>query len=74
MPPAVNPDQLLPPSTLDQKEGMISISHPAELRIAVLVPCRNEETTVADVVAGFQASLPGCTVYVYDNDSADDTA
>ncbi len=59
---------------LDEKEGMISISHPAELRIAVLVPCRNEEATVADVVAGFQASLPGCTVYVYDNGSADDTA
>jgi len=40
----------------------------------VLVPCRNEEATVADVVAGFAASLPGCVVYVYDNGSTDATA
>ena len=38
------------------------------------MPCRNEEATVADVVAGFSASLPGCTVYVYDNGSGDATA
>jgi len=52
----------------------MSISYPTELRIAVLVPCRNEESTVGDVVSGFQASLPGCTVYVYDNGSTDETA
>ena len=40
----------------------------------MLVPCRNEEATVADVVAGFVASLPGCVVYVYDNGSSDATA
>jgi len=40
----------------------------------VLVPCRDEEATVADVVAGFSASLPGCVVYVYDNGSSDATA
>ena len=40
----------------------------------MLVPCRNEEATVADVVAGFAASLPGCVVYVYDNGSTDATA
>jgi Glycosyltransferases involved in cell wall biogen esis len=40
----------------------------------VLVPCRNEEATVGDVVAGFSASLPGCVVYVYDNGSLDATA
>ncbi len=46
----------------------------AEPRVAVLVPCRDEEATVADVVAGFSASLPGCVVYVYDNGSGDRTA
>ena len=40
----------------------------------MLVPCRDEEATVADVVAGFTASLPGCVVYVYDNGSGDATA
>ena len=40
----------------------------------MLVPCRDEEATVADVAAGFLASLPGCVVYVYDNGSTDATA
>ncbi len=43
-------------------------------RIAVLVPCRNESAAVAQVVAGFHASLPGCVVHVYDNASTDGTA
>ena len=42
-------------------------------RVAVLVPCRNEAATVARVVGDFAAALPGCTVYVYDNGSSDDT-
>jgi glycosyltransferase involved in cell wall biosynthesis len=42
-------------------------------RVAVLVPCRNEAPTVARVVAEFRAALPGCRVYVYDNDSTDGT-
>lgn len=43
-------------------------------RIAVLVPCRNEAATVAQVVRGFRQALPQCTVHVYDNGSADGTA
>ncbi len=43
-------------------------------RIAVLVPCYNEAATVAKVVADFRRELPQATVYVYDNDSSDDTA
>ncbi|HCV35889.1 MAG TPA: glycosyl transferase, partial [Acidimicrobiaceae bacterium] len=43
------------------------------LRIAVLIPCRDEEGTVADVVAGFSAALPSATTYVYDNGSTDAT-
>lgn len=43
-------------------------------QIAVLLPCRNEEVAIADVVAGFRAALPDAAIYVYDNNSTDDTA
>lgn len=41
---------------------------------AVLVPCYNEALTVGKVVDDFHRVLPGATVYVYDNNSSDDTA
>ena len=40
---------------------------------AVLIPCLNEENTISEVVDGFRRSLPGATVYVYDNMSNDGT-
>ncbi len=43
-------------------------------RVAVLVPCLNEEAAVEGVVRGFRAALPDATVYVYDNGSTDRTA
>ena len=43
-------------------------------RVAVLVPCFNEEAAIATVVADFRAALPEATVYVYDNNSTDRTA
>lgn len=43
-------------------------------RIAVLLPCRNEEPTIAEVVRNFRQALPESTVYVYDNASSDATA
>jgi len=43
-------------------------------RIAVLVPCFNEEKTVNEVVSSFKTVLPNATVYVYDNNSTDLTA
>ena len=43
-------------------------------KIAVLLPCYNEEITIRSVVGGFLEALPGCTVYVYDNASSDRTA
>ena len=46
----------------------------SDSRIAVLVPCLNEATTIGGVVLGFRESLPGCVVHVYDNASTDDTA
>lgn len=42
--------------------------------IAVLVPCHNEAATIARVVADFRAQLPSASIYVYDNNSSDDTA
>jgi glycosyltransferase involved in cell wall biosynthesis len=42
-------------------------------RIAVLLPCYNEEAAIAQTVAGFRAVLPTATVYVYDNNSRDRT-
>ncbi len=45
-----------------------------DLKIAVLLPCYNEELTIGDVVTRFRQSLPSATVYVYDNNSKDFTA
>jgi glycosyltransferase involved in cell wall biosynthesis len=42
-------------------------------RIAVLVPCYNEEKSIAKVIADFRAALPQAPVYVYDNNSTDGT-
>ena len=45
----------------------------AGYQVAVLVPCYNEEHAVAKVVADFRAALPSAVVYVYDNNSTDNT-
>jgi glycosyltransferase involved in cell wall biosynthesis len=42
--------------------------------VAVVVPCYNEEVTVAKVVADFTQALPGAQIFVYDNNSSDETA
>jgi glycosyltransferase involved in cell wall biosynthesis len=44
-----------------------------EPRIAVLLPCYNEDAAIAQTVAGFRAALPTATIYVYDNNSKDRT-
>jgi glycosyltransferase involved in cell wall biosynthesis len=46
----------------------------AALRIAVLLPCFNEEAAIGATVAGFRAALPAARIYVYDNNSQDGTA
>lgn len=43
-------------------------------KIAVLIPCYNESKTIAKVVADWKAQLPEATIYVYDNNSTDQTA
>jgi len=47
---------------------------PARPRIAVLVPCFNEEAAVAAVIADFRKALPSANIFVYDNNSRDRTA
>ena len=42
-------------------------------KIAVLIPCYNEEKTIAKVVADAKSALPEATIYVYDNNSTDKT-
>lgn len=57
-------------------EGMPAVAAGRDLgsqRIAVLVPCFNEEVAIAKVVADFRAALPEATIYVYDNNSTDAT-
>ena len=43
-------------------------------RIAVLIPCYNESATIGKVVRDFRRVLPESVIYVYDNNSTDDTA
>ncbi|OYQ65853.1 glycosyltransferase family 2 protein [Aerococcus sp. 1KP-2016] len=42
--------------------------------IAVLIPCYNESQTIEKVIADFKTALPEATIYVYDNNSSDNTA
>ncbi len=43
-------------------------------KIAVLIPCYNEAQTIAQVVADWKSALPEAVIYVYNNNSSDDTA
>jgi len=43
-------------------------------KIAVLVPCYNEEVTIGKVIDDFRQQLPEATIYVFDNCSTDSTA
>src|ERR1700744_1647281 len=47
---------------------------PSSMRIAVLLPCFNEEARVATVIADFSKALPSAEIFVYDNNSSDRTA
>jgi len=42
-------------------------------KIAILIPCFNEEATIGKVIESFRKVLPRSTIYVYDNNSTDDT-
>lgn len=43
-------------------------------KVAVLIPCYNESTTIAKVVADYKKALPDAVIYVYDNNSTDGSA
>ena len=45
----------------------------ASLRVAVILPCYNEQAAIADTIAGFRTALPGAAIHVYDNNSSDRT-
>lgn len=42
-------------------------------KIAILIPCYNESLTIKKVINDFQRELPGAAIYVYDNNSTDNT-
>jgi glycosyltransferase involved in cell wall biosynthesis len=46
----------------------------AEFRLAVVLPCFNEEAAVTQVISDFRNALPGAEIYVFDNNSSDKTA
>ena len=43
------------------------------MKTAVLIPCYNEEATIGKVVSDFKRTLPDAAIYVYDNNSTDNT-
>ena len=58
-------------TALDTKlDGRLRSAKP---RIAVLIPCYNEELTIAEVVSQFRVELPNADIYVFDNNSTDRT-
>jgi glycosyltransferase involved in cell wall biosynthesis len=62
------PKMLPTDGSVDAGAGIIGRS-----RIAVLVPCYNEEAAIGKVVADFRSALPDAGIYVYDNNSTDRT-
>ncbi len=61
-------------STAFARRKMLSERHRnTPLKIAVLIPCYNEEAAIAAVVRDFRAALPDAAIYVYDNNSKDRT-
>src|SRR3984893_9046029 len=79
------PDPKRPPKLRDDLAGMAEAlakfakakfpqAEPVQPRIAVLVPCFNEEAAVATVIADFRKALPLAEIFVYDNNSTDRTS
>ena len=59
---------------MDRLDSVTGPAMPAHTkRVAVLVPCFNEEAAVATVVADFRKALPSAEIFVYDNNSSDRT-
>lgn len=58
----------------EQQATLAAAWQPAAPRIAVLLPCYNEEAAIGQVVRDFRRALPQARIYVYDNASTDRTA
>jgi len=81
---SVVPDPKQPPGSRGDRAGLAEAlarlakhefpqTEAAQPRIAVLVPCFNEEAAIGSVVAGFRKVLPSADIFVYDNNSSDRT-
>jgi glycosyltransferase involved in cell wall biosynthesis len=57
-----------------QNHGTATSSLEQRRKVAVIIPCFNEGHSIAEVVRGFKTALPTARIYVFDNNSTDDTA
>jgi mannan endo-1,4-beta-mannosidase len=55
-------------------EILSDVCEPRPVDVAVLIPCYNEEKSIGEEVSNFRAVLPDAEIYVYDNNSQDNTA
>ena len=78
------PDPKQPTGSRDDRAGLVEAlarlakhefphAETAQPRIAVLVPCFNEEAAIGSVIADFRKALPSADIFVYDNNSSDRT-
>lgn len=58
----------------EQQAALAAAWQPGAPRIAVLLPCYNEEAAIGQVVRAFRRALPQAQIYVYDNASSDSTS
>lgn len=71
--PITNPAANAAHAALAGLESQLQALRAVGPKIAVLLPCYNDEVAIAGTVAAFKASLPQADVYVYDNNSTDRT-
>lgn len=58
---------------MNMVERLAASASETQPRIAVLLPCYNEAAAIAQTIESFRRALPDATIYVYDNNSRDDT-
>lgn len=63
----------MPALTMTENPVVEPLRVPARPVVAVLIPCYNEAATIGNVVRDFRAALPNAHIFVYDNNSTDDT-
>jgi glycosyltransferase involved in cell wall biosynthesis len=54
-------------------KNLVMTNVSGKLKVAVLIPCHNEALPIGQVVSDFRVALPGSPIYVFDNNSTDDT-